>query len=322
MSKFDLLTLSVGLLMPLFVSVTAHAQATRTWVSGVGDDVNPCSRTAPCKTFAGAISKTAAGGEISVLDPGGFGAVTITKSISIVSDGGSGEAGVLASGVNGITINAGPADVVNLRGLVIDGAGVTQGLIGIRFLAGSTLHVQNCVIKNFVGTAGIAFTPNSTAQLYVSDTVITNNGVGPTGGGILVANLNAGANPVLAVINRVQVNGNNGFGIKFDGTTGTGQINGTVRDSVSAGNSSNGIWATTPAAGVLVSINNSAALNNAGTGVLSNGVALVLMNNIVASGNTTGVGFTGGGTLLSYHNNSIDANKVTNGAPSSTLPAE
>ena len=65
----------------------AHAQATRTWVSGVGDDANPCSRTAPCKTFAGAISKTAAGGEINVLDPGGFGAVTITKSITISSRG-------------------------------------------------------------------------------------------------------------------------------------------------------------------------------------------------------------------------------------------
>jgi hypothetical protein len=65
----------------------AQAQATRTWVSGVGDDANPCSRTAPCKTFAGAISKTAPCGEISVLDPGGFGAVTITKSITINGTG-------------------------------------------------------------------------------------------------------------------------------------------------------------------------------------------------------------------------------------------
>ena len=66
-----------------FVASSAHAQATRTWVSGVGDDANPCSRTAPCKTFAGAISKTAAHGEISVLDPGPYGAVTITKSITL-----------------------------------------------------------------------------------------------------------------------------------------------------------------------------------------------------------------------------------------------
>src|SRR6476469_1582926 len=84
----------------------AYAQATRTWVSGVGDDANPCSRTAPCKTFAGAISKTAPAGEINVLDPGGFGAVTITKSITIRSD--HIEAGVLVSGTNGIVVSAGP----------------------------------------------------------------------------------------------------------------------------------------------------------------------------------------------------------------------
>ena len=93
--------------------VPAAAQATRTWVSGVGNDANPCSRTAPCKTFAGAISKTAAGGEISVLDPGGFGAVTITKSITI--DGGGGQvASVLVSGTNGIVVS-GSGVVVTLR---------------------------------------------------------------------------------------------------------------------------------------------------------------------------------------------------------------
>src|ERR1700732_642897 len=103
----------LGLLVVLAVPLApAHAQATRTWVSGVGDDANPCSRTAPCKTFAGAISKTAPAGEINVLDPGGFGAVTITKSITISSVGF--EAGVLVSGTNGIVVNAGPSDTVVL----------------------------------------------------------------------------------------------------------------------------------------------------------------------------------------------------------------
>src|SRR5947208_4918429 len=101
------------------LSVAGFSQATRTWVSGTGDDANPCSRTTPCKTFAGAISKTAPGGEISVLDPGGFGAITITKSISITQEG-SGEAGILASGINGVTVNAAPTDIVSLRGLIID----------------------------------------------------------------------------------------------------------------------------------------------------------------------------------------------------------
>src|ERR1700704_5666745 len=99
----------------LFVASPASAQATRTWVSGVGDDANPCSRTAPCKTFAGAISKTAAAGEINCIDPGGFGAVTITKSMTI--DCRNTEAGVLVSGTNGIIINALSTDTVVLRGL-------------------------------------------------------------------------------------------------------------------------------------------------------------------------------------------------------------
>src|SRR5690349_13677701 len=105
----------------LLSAAPAQAQATRTWVSGVGDDVNPCSRTAPCKTFAGAISKTASGGEISCLDPGGFGGVTITKSITLNGDGNL--TSILVSGVNGVNIstNLQPTDVVILRSLSING---------------------------------------------------------------------------------------------------------------------------------------------------------------------------------------------------------
>src|SRR4051812_9940121 len=109
---------------------SALAQATRTWVSGVGDDANPCSRTAPCKTFAGAISKTAAGGEIDVLDPGGFGTVTITKSITIDGSGGS-IGSILASGTNGVNVNARAADRIIFRNLSINGAGSTLGVNGI-----------------------------------------------------------------------------------------------------------------------------------------------------------------------------------------------
>src|SRR5213083_3662422 len=100
--------LIVSVVFALGFSAVCSAQATRTWVSGVGDDANPCSRTAPCKTFAGAISKTAASGEINCLDPGGFGAVTITKAITIACEGVT--AGVLAAGTNGIIVNAGAND--------------------------------------------------------------------------------------------------------------------------------------------------------------------------------------------------------------------
>src|SRR5438874_6763299 len=118
----------VGLALPV---APASAQTTRTWVSGVGDDANPCSRTAPCKTFAGAISKTAAFGEINVLDPGGFGAVTITKSITLRAD--HVEAGVLVAGTNGIIVNVpNAADRVTLEGLDIEGLGT--GLDGVKII--------------------------------------------------------------------------------------------------------------------------------------------------------------------------------------------
>src|SRR5207302_5439746 len=143
----SLLSISATMLAFCLSAGGAQAQASRTWVSGVGDDANPCSRTAPCKTFAGAISKTAAGGEIDALDPGGFGAVTITKAITI--DGGGGQvAGVLVSGTNGIVVAANPlTDVVILRNLRINGIGT--GLNGIRFLAGKALIVENCNIFGF-----------------------------------------------------------------------------------------------------------------------------------------------------------------------------
>src|SRR5205085_9038707 len=137
MKKLALSSALLGGIVAAMLSVaTASTQATRTWVSGVGDDANPCSRTAPCKTFAGAISKTAPAGEINVLDPGGFGAVTITKSITISS---TFEAGVLVSGTNGIIVSAGPNDQVVLEGLDIEGLGT--GLDGVKILSAGSVYV-------------------------------------------------------------------------------------------------------------------------------------------------------------------------------------
>ena len=151
----------------------AHAQATRTWVSGVGDDANPCSRTAPCKTFAGAISKTAAGGEISVLDPGGFGGVTITKSITINGDGTL--ASILSAGTNGVIVNAALSDVVILRHIAINGAGT--GLDGVRYLAGGALVIEHCVLSGFTQRAiDVALT--SDGSLVVEHTSIADAATG------------------------------------------------------------------------------------------------------------------------------------------------
>jgi len=162
------------IVLTLGITSLANAQATRTWVSGVGDDANPCSRTAPCKTFAGAISKTAASGEISVLDPGGFGVVTITKAITINGDGTL--AGILSAGTTGIIVNAGVNDVVYIRNISINGAGT--GLNGIRWLAGKALHVENCNIygigNNSAGNGnGILVNLAATGDgLFVKDTNI------------------------------------------------------------------------------------------------------------------------------------------------------
>jgi len=159
------LSISATLFVICLLSSAAQAQATRTWVSGVGDDANPCSRTAPCKTFAGAISKTSAGGEIDALDPGGFGALTITKAITI--DGGGGQvASVLVAGTNGITVAAGATDVVILRNLGINGLGPGSGsLDGIHYQSGAALHVENCHIFGFTDN-GINVSPAPPTSHY------------------------------------------------------------------------------------------------------------------------------------------------------------
>jgi hypothetical protein len=184
--RFTLRVLTLVTFALAFAAV-AQAQATRTWVSGVGDDANPCSRTAPCKTFAGAISKTATAGEINVLDPGGFGGVTITKAITISSEGF--EAGVLASaGTNAIIINTPAAAEVMLKGLDIEGLGT--GLNGVQILSASKVTIQNCTIRNFTQN-GVNIAGPAGTRAVVQDSLIlsNNNGVSITGNGAGVANV-------------------------------------------------------------------------------------------------------------------------------------
>lgn len=164
------------------VSATpAMAQATRTWVSGVGDDVNPCSRTAPCKTFAGAISKTAAGGMINCLDPGGWGAVTITKSLTIDCEQFPGSI-LNSGGVSGIIINAASTDVVTIRGLTINGGtGASSGGNGIRILSARDVIVTNVKIMNqqTAGAGnGILIAGATSVSLTMKDSVISSTLVG------------------------------------------------------------------------------------------------------------------------------------------------
>lgn len=238
----------------LLATAPAQAQATRTWVSGVGDDVNPCSRTAPCKTFAGAISKTARGGEICVLDPGGFGGVTITKSISIISDGV--EAGILVASTNAIIINiTDPADagVVNLHGLDIEGLGATgsPGINGVNILAAKFVTISKSSIRGFrqaSGGNGINIIPTSgNTKVVISDTSLSFNTRGvqalPSGGAtaeVLLDRVNitngtrgidAGANStvrlsnsVITGVNSAIVNHGNAQVISFGNNTIAGNV--------------------------------------------------------------------------------------------------
>lgn len=304
-----------------FIATTssASAQATRTWVSGVGDDANPCSRTAPCKTFAGAISKTAAGGEINVVDPGGFGAVTITKAISIIAQGPT--AGVLVSGTNGIVVNAGANDVVVLRGLDIDGT--STGLNGVRFLAGSALHIQNCIIRNFRGTApdgsGIQFIPSTgSAELYVTDSSISFNGNSASNGGIQIKPTGSGSANV--VLTRTSIE-NNGTGIITDASATSGQLTIMIRDSQSVGNTNAGLFSTKSGAvaAVRIMMDRSLAGNN-GTGVISDGGgSIVTITGSTISGNNVGLSATNSGSILTYVNNFVNSNLTSDGATTGTL---
>lgn len=193
--------------------LSLQAQATRTWVSGVGDDVNPCSRTAPCKTFAGAISKTADKGEINCLDPGGFGGVTITKSITLDCTGTQGS--ILGSLTNGIVVNNSTA-VVRIRGLSINGA--STGLTGIKVTAAASVSVENTVIDGFTQSA-IAV---SSGTVTVRNSSLRNNGTGITADGKTL----------------VQISGTAIYG-NTTGLTGAGKII-SFQDNMLTGNGTNG----------------------------------------------------------------------------------
>jgi hypothetical protein len=193
--RFRLTLLGGALLMLAFTSV-ASAQATRTWVSGVGDDANPCSRTAPCKTFGGAISKTADGGEIDCLDPGGFGAVTITKSMIIDCDSGTG--GILSSGVNAVVVNANAStSFVILRNLTINGtAGPTQandGPNGLVVISAHLVGLEDVVMNNFT-TNCATVTSTGTVNFYADDSKFINCGSQSTSAGVA-----AGANAKVVI---------------------------------------------------------------------------------------------------------------------------
>lgn len=268
-----------GLVLAALIAVPsiASAQATPTWVSGVGDDVNPCSRTAPCKTFAGAISKTAAGGEINTLDPGGFGTVTITKSITIGTDPSMG--GILSTSTNGIVINAAATDVITLRGLGIQGTVSTSpGLNGIRILNAGTVNIVNSTIQGTRNAApngnGILVANSANiVELNLDNVTLSENGVNNDGAGILVVPTGSGSAKV-SVNNSALFN--NVRGIRGDSSGTTGSVEIAVTDTtVSASTLSAFSVVSGASSPATLLVNRSTATGNA-SGINANGAAAVV----------------------------------------------
>ena len=298
----------VVLAMP---AATFAATASRTWVSGVGDDANasgtpPCSRTAPCKTFAAAISVTTPGGEIDVLDPGGFGAVTITKSITINATGVT--AGVLVSGTNGILVSAGSTDTVILRGLDLDGLVHTTpppsspSIDGVHVTTAGTVRIENSLIYGF-GSNGINFAPtNPGSKLSVENTSIHDN----NGDGVLVDPPNGGSATVTLTNDELE---NNACGVVATSLGTSGPFTTSCGTPATGGGTAAGATALTAT--------NSSASGNAGAGVLSNGAgASSVIGGDIVTGNATGLQELNGGAIESLGGNEVFGNG-SDGSPTS-----
>jgi hypothetical protein len=288
----------------IFGAATLHAQTSRTWVSGVGDDVNPCSRTAPCKTFAGAISKTAEGGEIDPLDPAGYGSLTIAKAITVDGGTGSGWGHVLASSVSGFTVNVTGgthvADaVVILRNLTVNGikqSPSAAGIHGINYVKAAQLIVENCVFEN-TSTTGINMNMATSGALRVNDCFFDN-----TTTGILVTTTSGFAT---AQIDNCR------FNALTTGLNTTSNAFVTARNCFFAATSgaNGGVRANT---GCQVNVSNSMFASNT-TGANAAGGTLRLSNNDFFN-NTTGIA----GTAESANNNRFRGNG-TDGATSNVI---
>ena len=285
----------------LSLSSLAQAAATRTWVSGVGNDENPCSRTAPCKTFAGAISKTSAGGEIDCLDAGGFGAVTLTKSVTI--DGNGTFASILAAGTTGVTVNDASSGspntiIVTLRNLSINGAGT--GFKGISFSSGKALHVENCQIFGFKAGSGYGIDVNLSAvasgnqRVLIKDTIIRQN----LGAGIRASNTAAGG-AVSVTIEGVQVS-NCGVGVSAGTSSKV-----LVRNSTFALNTNAGIEGLAGQIGL--DVWGCLIHSNGTSGIVAAAANNRITDNYITNNSVAGVNLTGG-TVDTYGDNRIDNN--------------
>jgi len=264
-------------------AVSARAQLSRTFVSAAsGNDANNCERLTPCRTFQGAHDKTNPDGEITALDAGGYGALTITKSISIVNDG-VGETSILVSGGGtGLTVNGGSASYIHLRGIAIQGIGFGGGT-GLRYNSGFLVTLENCVIRNHTGS-GLEFFPAATSRLMVSNSSVADNG----GHGIIAQPLGGGFAKVALI--RVVLSGNSQNGVFMAAPLGGTRAHASVRDSIAAHNLGSGFAASSGITDQAFIVMTSSESSHNGTGILTSGVgANVYVGESVISANDIGM---------------------------------
>jgi hypothetical protein len=292
----------------LLVSITtlAHAQATRTWVSGVGDDANPCSRTAPCKTFAGAISKTASPGIINCLDPGGFGAVTITKEIMIDCTGTLGS--ILSSGVQGVIVNALTTHRIILRAIDISGAGTTLGTNGVNIIQAGSVQLQDVNIETYSGRGVETTNTSNTISVFCNHCQIQNVGAQ----GVLALSTSTGATKLTVSNSYIANNGGDGIDIAAPNAS-----TGAVYNTIVSKNGGVGFQLETSGDNGLLE-SNTFSFN--ATGVNANpGATIRLSRNSIFGSTSNGIG-VGGGTTKCFGTNVIDGN-VGGQLCTSTVPA-
>jgi hypothetical protein len=303
---------AAGSLAILFNGAAAQA-ATRTFVSAHGADTNPCSATSPCRTFAFALTQTAPGGEIYVLDTAGYGPVTITQAVSIVNQ--TSTAAITASGGGvAVTVNAGANDKIVLRGMTIVGGG--SGSYGIVFNSGASLTVEDCTISQF-SFAGIQFAPTNPSRLYVSNTRVASNAqVGIN----VVPQVTSGSGSVNASFVHVEATDDNQAGIFVDGRSSVAGIavQATIADSLISDNTVAGIH-TISAAGafapVTVMVRNTTVANTAQFGLVAENNSTLYFGHSTITGNGQALITTGSGVLQSYGDNNIDGNGSLGSSP-------
>jgi hypothetical protein len=277
------------------------ALAQRVFVAAQGSDANPCTFAQPCRTFQHAHDTVAAGGEIDVLDPAGYGAVTITKAISIQGHGFAGISVTAAGIATGISIAAGADDAVHLDGLLIDGSGA--GHVGISFDSGRSLVVANCVVRNMTQDGLRMFSHVTTLEtLSVADSYFADNAAD----GVFIGALSSGA--VTAALERSVFSGNL-RGLALGGSNGTGPINVTVTDSASGNNSGDGFVVQTNAGHSVISLvltRTTVAGNHIGIEATATNANVRIAQSTI-TGNTTGYD-NNGATITSFGDNYIDDN--------------